>query len=129
MILTDTTDMSGLGEVLGILAGIWFVALAISIFYIICNWKICVKAGEPGWAAIVPFYNSYVMYKIAWGNGWMFLCQLIPMIGFVFPLIMSVKLAGAFGKGFGYGLGLIFLPIIFQPMLAFGNAEYVGPQA
>ena len=129
MILSSMENAEGIGALLGMLAGLWFFVLALSIFFIIVNWKICVKAGEPGWAAIVPYYSSYVMYKIAWGNGWLFLCQLIPVIGFVFPLIMSVKLAGAFGKGFGYGLGLIFLPIIFQPMLAFGDAEYVGPQA
>ena len=45
-------------------------SLAISVLLIVAMWKIFQKAGKPGWAAIVPFYNSYVMYEITWGSGW-----------------------------------------------------------
>jgi hypothetical protein len=85
------------------------------------------KAGEPGWAAIVPFYNVYEIYKITWGSGWYFLLLLIPFANYVILIITQVKLAKAFGKGGGFACGLIFLSPIFMLILAFGDARYVGP--
>ena len=115
----------------GLLAGIgivgYIISLAIAVFAIVCMWKIFAKAGKPGWAAIVPFYNLYVEFEITWGNGIMFLLMLIPIANAIIALITMVKLAKAFGKSGGFAAGLIFLPIIFLPMLAFGSAQYVGP--
>ena len=69
------------------------------------------------------------MFEIAWGSGAKMFLSLIPFVGFIFPLICNVKLAKAFGKGTGFGIGIIFLPIIFYPILAFSkDSEYIGPQ-
>jgi len=78
--------------------GTTILSLAISVLAIIALWKIFEKAGEPGWAAIIPFYNLYVLFKITWGNGWKFLLMLIPIANIVFAIITMVKLAKAFGK-------------------------------
>lgn len=106
----------------------YIIALIISIFIIVCWWKIFTKAGRPGWAAIIPFYNYYVMFDIAWGNGILFLLMLVPIVNVVMMIILMVKLAGAFGKSGGFAVGLIFLSIIFLPILAFGDSTYIGPQ-
>ena len=98
--------------------------IAIAVFSIVCMWKIFDKAKEPGWAAIVPFYNLYVEFKIAFGNGWYFLFMLIPFVNIVFAIMLPFKLAKKFGKGVGFGFGLLFLGPIFQAILAFGSAEY-----
>lgn len=95
---------------------------------LVCMWKIFAKAGEPGWACIVPFYNLYVEFKITWGNGLFFLLMLIPGVNAVIGIITMVKLAKVFGKGGGFAVGLIFLSIIFLPILAFGDAQYQGVQ-
>ena len=87
-------------------------------------WKIFTKAGKPGWGAIVPIYDLYLEFEIAFGNGWLFLLMLVPIVNFVVAIILPFKLAKAFGKGAGFGLGLLFLPIIFHLILAFGSAEY-----
>lgn len=89
-------------------------------------WKIYDKAGEPGWASLVPFYNTYVLFKITWGNGILFLLLLIPFANLIIAIILPFKLAKAFGRGLGFGFGLLLLPIIFFPILAFGNSKYVG---
>ena len=102
------------------------VYLALAVLGIVAMWKIFEKAGEPGWAAIIPFYNLYVLFKITWGNGWKFLFLLIPIANFVFAIITMVKLAKAFGKSGGFAVGLIFLSIIFYCILAFGDAQYIG---
>ncbi|MBQ4058724.1 MAG: hypothetical protein IJD40_07325 [Lachnospiraceae bacterium] len=102
------------------------VVIIISVLLIIGLWKLFVKAGEPGWAAIVPFYNSYVLFKIAMGNGWLFLLTFIPCVGLIAPFVAYFMLAKKFGKGTGFGVGLVLLTPIFLLMLAFGDAEYEG---
>ena len=110
--------------------GMSFLGVAVSILAIIAMWKIFVKAGEPGWAAIIPFYNLYVLFKITWGNGWKFLLLLIPIANIVFYIITMVKLAKAFGKSGGFAVGLVFLSVIFYCILAFDQSQYMGvPQS
>ncbi len=100
------------------------VYLAVIALMIASMWKIFAKSGEPGWVAIVPIYNVYVLFKIVYGQGIMFLLTLIPIVGFFVCLKLYYDLAKAFGKGIGYTLGLIFLPIVFLPLLGFGEAQY-----
>lgn len=100
--------------------------LAVLALGIVAMWKVFEKAGEPGWAAIIPFYNLYVLFKITWGNGWKFLLLLIPLANVVFLIITMVKLAKAFGKGGGFAVGLIFLSLIFYCILAFDQSQYLG---
>ena len=114
------------GDMMIFLIAFVIIAIAVGILQIIATWKLYRKAGEKGWAAIVPFYNLYVMVKIAWGNGWLFLLYLVPMGNIVFAIGTCVKLARAFGKGGGYAVGLIFLPYVFLSILGFGQAEYQG---
>lgn len=102
------------------------VSLVVAVLVIVGEWKIFAKAGEPGWAAIVPFYNNYILCKIAFGSGWFFLLYFIPYVNYVVLIITSFKLAKAFGKGIGYGFGLWLLSPIFYLMLGFGSAEYEG---
>ena len=105
----------------------WIIfSIFIVIFSIIVFWKIYTKAGEPGWAALVPFYNLYVQFKITWGNGILFLLLLIPLANIVIGLMMPFKLAKVFGRSVGFGFGLLFLPFLFYPILAYGSSEYVG---
>lgn len=102
------------------------LSLALSVLVIVAIWIIYKKAGKPGWAAIVPFYNVYVEYEITWGSGWRFLMLLIPIYNIILGIQTSVKLAKAFGKGGGFAVGLIFLPYVFLPILAFSGASYLG---
>ena len=97
------------------------------VIMVIAMWKIFEKAGVEGWKAVIPFYDVYVAYKIAWGSGWICLLLVVPVVGFVTAIITSYKMAKAFGHGIGYTLGLIVLPFVFAPVLGFGKDEYVGP--
>jgi len=47
----------------------------------------------------------------------------------VVSVIVFFDLAKVFGKSTGFGIGLILLPFIFIPVLAFGDAKYLGPIA
>ncbi len=108
-------------------AAIAFYVLALAV-YIAATWKIFAKAGEPGWAALVPFYNLYVLFKITWGQGSRFWLLLIPVYNIVLLIQTYIKLAAVFGKGGGFAAGLIFLSPVFMLILAFGNCRYSAPQ-
>ncbi len=103
-----------------------FVYLAIIFVCIAALWKTFEKAGKPGWAAIVPIYNTYVMIQIAGRPGWWLLLMFIPLVSLIFYFIVSLDIARCFGKGAGFGVGLFFLPLIFFPILAFSDAEFTG---
>lgn len=103
------------------------VILAIAVLTLIAYCKIFAKAGEPWWGGIVPFYNMYLLFKIAWGNGWLFLLTIVPIVGVVVQLVAFWKLCVAFGHGVGFFLGLFFLTPIFLMILAFDSSEYQGP--
>ena len=103
--------------------------LAVIVLVIASLWKIFDKAGKPGWAAIVPFYNMWVLVEICGKSALWFVLLFIPCVGIIVSLLLDIELAKVFGKGPGFGIGIILLPFIFLPMLAFGDATYQGPSA
>jgi uncharacterized membrane protein YhaH (DUF805 family) len=105
------------------------VYLAVIAFMIAAMWKMFTKAGQPGWAAIVPIYNIYVLLKITGRPGWWLLLAFIPLVNLIIFIIVDMDLAKSFGKGSGFGIGLLLLPFIFYPILGFGSATYSGPAA
>lgn len=109
-------------------AGSLVLGVALAVLVIAAMWKVFAKAGEPGWAAIIPIYNVFVLLKIAGKPMWWFILLLIPFVNLIVVIMVAISLAKNFGKGVGYALGLIFLPMIFYPMLAWGDARY-SPQA
>ena len=112
----------------GVSAVYVILSLAISVLTLVAMWKLFVKAGRAGWKCLIPFYNTYCLYDIAWGNGWLFLLMFVPCVNVVVGIMMLFKLAKAFGQGTGFGFCLLFLNTIFILILGFGSAEYVGPQ-
>lgn len=102
------------------------ISLVLCVFVLVCMWIVFRKAGKPGWASIVPFYNLYVLFDITWGSGMRFLLLLIPIYNIILGIQTQVRLARAFGKSGGFAAGLVFLPYIFIPLLAFGKETYQG---
>lgn len=100
------------------------IELAIAVLMIISMWKVFSKAGQPGWAAIVPIYNVIVMLQIAGKPVWWIVLFFVPIANIIVAILALAGLAKAFGKGAGTVIGLIFLPIIFWPILGFGSAQY-----
>ncbi|HEY4621368.1 MAG TPA: DUF5684 domain-containing protein [Gaiellaceae bacterium] len=105
----------------------WIIYLAIAVLVIAGWWKVFTKAGEEGWKAIIPIYNFIVLLKIVGREWWWVLLALIPIVGLVIWIIVSLDLAKSFGRGGGFAVGLILLPFIFAPILGFGSDTYRGP--
>lgn len=104
----------------------WICELIFVVLIIASLWKVFSKAGQPGWPAIIPIYNVYIMCKVAGRPGWWLLLMLIPVVNVIIAIILNVDIAKRFGKGVGFAIGMIFLPFIFWPIIAFGSAQYQG---
>ena len=105
------------------------VELALIALAIAGAWKTFEKAGQPGWAAIIPIYNFYVMCLMARKPGWWVVLMLIPVVNLVIGFLVLHEVSKAFGCGVGMTLLLLFLPFVGFPVLGFGEASYSAPAA
>jgi hypothetical protein len=104
--------------------------LAVVVVFIAGMWKVFAKAGQPGWAAIIPFYNCYILLKIAGRPGWWLLLFFIPFVNLAIAIVVSIDVAKAFGQSALFGVLLLFLLSgIGYLVLGFGNYRYIGPVA
>ena len=105
---------------------IWAVVFALVVA---SNWVLFTKAGEPGWKCLVPVYGALVFLRIV-GRPWYWLVLLcIPFVNIIPAFVLCWDTARVYGKGGGYGAGIALLGPVFLPLLAFSDAEYVGPHA
>ncbi|HEX7152839.1 MAG TPA: DUF5684 domain-containing protein [Thermoanaerobaculia bacterium] len=122
----DPTAVTGGGE--GAAAGVAIAAMVvyfgILVLMIAAMWKIFEKAGEPGWAALIPIYNTIVLLKICSKPLWWIVLFIIPFVNVIAWIMVSIALAERFGKGVGFGIGIAFLPFIFMPLLAWSESRY-----
>ncbi len=105
---------------------VFLISLLISVFFLVVMWRIFTKAGQPGWGVLIPIYNVILMLRIAGKPGWWIFFLLIPVINIVVQIVVTIDIAKNFGRGGWFAAGLIFLPIIFYPILAFGDSVYIG---
>ncbi len=99
--------------------------IALIVFFIGAIWKIYTKAGEDGWACLIPFYSFYVLCKFTGVKNWWLI--FIPLANIYIAIVAIFALAKSFGKDVGFGVGLLLLGIIFYPILGYGDSQYVGP--
>ncbi len=131
---------------------------AVCVLAIVAMWLLFEKAGEGGWKAIIPIYNLYTLFKLAWNEKtfWeVFICAVCMSIiyavlvnfgynigDFVIFLwvcncllgiwilidiiVLCTQIAFAYGRGWGFAIGMVFLTLIFICILAFGKSKYVG---
>ena len=139
----ESSALSTGAVVANVIISLAFIALAI-----IAYWRIFVKAGEAGWKALIPFYGTYIEYKLFWNNRmfvlWLIMALIAASFRFVsgpgamaaqlayfgvsvMHILISVKMSCSFGHGVGYALGLIFLTHIFLIILAFDESVYISP--
>ena len=105
------------------------IILVFGVISIVSYWKIFEKAGKPGWAAIIPIYSTIVLLEIIKKPLWWLLLLLIPGVNLIFAIWATNLLSKSFGKNEGFTIGLLLLPIIFLPILAFDkSAQYIYKQ-
>lgn len=121
---TQSTSVSPL------LSATFFIPfLLILLIVVISQWKIFEKAGKPGWASIIPVYNSYVLFEITGYPAWLAILLVIPFVNFIagiVGLLASFKLAKLFGKSDAFAVMNVLFPFITYPILGFGKAQFQG---
>jgi len=99
----------------------------LSILIIAATWKLYLKAGQPGWAAIIPIYTNIIALKIGKKPEWWVLLMLIPYVGFIWWIWSINRFVKAYGKDTGWAVGCLLLPFIFYPIMAWSkNIHYIG---
>ncbi len=120
-----TTSTSDAFASIGI--GTWIAALAVAVFSIVTMWIIFKKAGQPGWAILIPIYNLIVLLKVVNLDWWHVLIFIfVPFASVVYAILIPLRLAKVFGKPTSFGVLSIFFSIITNAILAFGEAKYQG---
>jgi hypothetical protein len=105
--------------------GMAWLCLIVGVLMLASMWKIFTKAKKPGWAAIIPIYNTIVMLEIIGKPWYWLLLLLVPGVNIVIAIMMSVAVAKCFGKSGAWGFFmLIVFSFIGHPILAFGGAKY-----
>ena len=150
---SDEFGVVALFAMIGV-TGVLLIALAWYVVQVIANWKIFKKMGEPGWKSIIPYYNSYILYKRTWKIMFFWIALVIGIIAgvfqslsqsmpdqnvvfasialvfliaaFVIEIIECSKLSKSFGHGAGFTVGLVLLNPIFKLILGFGSSQYIG---
>lgn len=116
----------------GLLFGLGFFfstfILALVIILVVARWKIFTKANQPGWASLIPVYNSLIFLRIIGKPWWWILLFCIPLVNIVFIALALHLLSKSFNKPVWFTVGLFLLPFIFELILAFGDAKYIGPK-
>ena len=115
--------------ILAMIIPIIIFAITTAVIEIIGAWYMFEKAGEPGWAAIIPIYNLLIGIKIAGKPWWYILLMMIPIVNLVIVIITLNGISKNFGKGPWFTVGLFFLRWIFIPILGFGKAVYTGDKS
>ncbi len=140
-------------NVLALFLGFGFLMFALVIAWyvlqVVAYWRIFTKAGQAGWKSIIPFYNTFIQYRITWdtkyfwiwlvcvlgtafcpdtGNVGLFVVSILGIGSFIMTAIAAYKLSAAFGHGVPFALGLFFIGPIFTMILGFGSSQYIGPQ-
>lgn len=131
----DLATFASAATVASLISTYSMILVAFYVLIVVAQWKIFVKAGQEGWKSLIPIYNVVVLYKIIGLSPWLLLLYLlsgVPVIGWIISVALSivsmVKLGKAFNQSTAFIFGLLLLSPIFQMILGFGKAEYVGNQ-
>lgn len=117
--------------ILGMGVIFWIAVIALAVLTVVAQWKVFKKANVDGWEALIPVHSSIVELQLGGVKTYWYFLNLIVICGIgpiIFSFWKSIALAKAFGKGTGFGVLLALFPFVCYPILAWGNAEYVGPQ-
>jgi Family of unknown function (DUF5684) len=123
-LMQATTTSSSSGGAVGLLFFVVFYFLGVLPLWLVFN-----KAGQPGWHALIPIFNIYVLLKVVGRPGWWLILLLIPFVNFIVWIIVAYDLARSFGHGAGFTIGLVLLGWIFLLILGVNSSRYLGPAA
>lgn len=124
-------EMANESAGIGIMFGTVFFMLMMSVLFFLVipmllagQWRTYEKGGKPGWACLIPIYNMVCIAEMGKQPTWWVIFLFIPLVNIVFAILLLNAMVKAFGKDAGWTVGLLFLPFVFYPMLAWGDARH-----
>ncbi len=125
-----TAASSAAGPLVWVMVIIMLIlSFAVMAVVLASMWRMFTKAGKPGWAALIPIYNTVVLMQIIGRPEWWVLLLFVPFVNIYIAIVSTLELAKSFGKSTGFGVLMLFFPVIMYPMLGFGSSQYLGPVA
>lgn len=107
----------------------WYLLVwaAVTVPGVLLGWvRVFPKAGRPWWAALVPFYNVYVLVVgVARLSPLWCVLVFVPVVQVIAAILVNVEVARRFGRNEAFGLGLALLGFVFYPLLGFGSDRYL----
>lgn len=109
----------------------WIANVAQRVLYLLAAvgvygvWRVFTRAGKPGWAIFIPFYNQIVQCEIGRKPVWWVVMLFIPLVNIVVSIMIINGISKSFGKDEGFTAGLVLLPFVFYPILGFGKDRYI----
>lgn len=126
----DYSDMYYIGLAMQYLRILTLVSIAMSIYTIVLNCILFSKAGVEGWKAIIPIYNTVIMFQLVGLNPLLILTCIIPVVNvvfFVLVVIANYRFARCFGASKGFAILNIFFGVITMSIMAFSHKyDYEG---
>jgi hypothetical protein len=130
LLQTDTGTAADAGGLLAMGGALTIALLVLVVIFVVALWKVFAKAGQPGWASLIPIYNAYVLLKVAGKPGWWLILLCIPFVNIVVLFMVSIAVAKAFGRSTAFGVVmLVLLCGIGYLILGFGKSQYLGLKA
>lgn len=103
------------------------VSVIVALAAVVALWRVFTKAGLPGWGAIIPIYNVYLLVKAAGRPGWWTVLYFVPVVNLVIHLLVCLDIAQNFGKSKVFGaVGLFLFNVIGFLILGFSGAQYAS---
>ena len=109
------------------ISSIWGIAAIVGM------WMMFQKMNEPGWKAIIPFYNQYILCGKTMGDPWYWVrlfVVIIPVIGWIAYFYFQYQIGKATARSFGqedsWAWGYTFLSPVFYCITGFGKYNYYG---
>jgi hypothetical protein len=120
--MNESSDTVATGIGLAAIAIIFVISLALYLFFCFCGKKICEKCGiQPGILIWIPIVQLVPLLQAGGLPVWTIILFLIPIVGFIMAIYMWAKICTARGKGVLVTIGVVLLPVIFIPYLAFSE--------
>ena len=96
------------------------ISLAITVFMCVVMWKINEKAGEPGWACLIPFYSNWINCKVA-KKKWLFWPMLAnAVIMFISLIVLIFGITLAFVSAIDGSIEMNSTGLLIGSLLVFG---------
>ncbi len=89
-------------------------------------WRMYEKAGSPGWAALVPIYDTIVLLRIAQRPLWWLAIMCVPIVNVAVGIVVWIDVLARFGEPAWRVLFVVIVPFVYLPYLGFSGIRFMG---